>query len=365
MFTYGIDANVLTRDKITGTERYVLSLLKEMMNFPLKSDERVLLYSSAPLPQLGTLPDSWRVEILNWVPRKAWTHGRLSWELVRRPPNVFFSPAHEIPLFFSRTKIVSTIHDIAFKKYPEVYSSKNYKRHEWAIGRVIKLADRIITVSETTKNDIIRYYQVPIRKLTATPLAVNKHRFQVSADQIDRVLQRYNLKKHDYFISVGRIEKKKNILTLIKAFEPIKEHQLVLGGFYGHGEDEIKNEISKIQNIRVLGYVPDDDLPALIAGAIAYVFPSRYEGFGIPALEAMAAGTALIASDIPALHEVAGKAALFVSATDTFGWTRAMRELSGDVKLREYFISLGRENLDDFSWHSTAEKTWQVLRSLK
>ncbi len=111
--------------------------------------------------------------------------------------------------------------------------------------------------------------------------------------------------------------------------------------------------------------MPDDDLPALIAGAIAYVFPSRYEGFGIPALEAMAAGTALIASDIPALREVAGRAALFVDATDIFGWTRAMRQMAMDENLREYLISLGEENIDEFSWDATAEKTWQVLKSLR
>ena len=119
MRTYGIDVNALARERYTGTERYVLELMHEMMRVPLEADERVWLYSSRRVEALGELPQGWEWRILKW-PGKGWTHIRLSWELLRRPPSVFFSPAHEIPLLHRRAKIVNTVHDIAFEIVPEV-----------------------------------------------------------------------------------------------------------------------------------------------------------------------------------------------------------------------------------------------------
>ncbi|MFH1632168.1 MAG: glycosyltransferase family 1 protein [bacterium] len=375
MFTIGIDINALTRKNMTGTERYVFELLSEMKKIPLEDDERVLLYSSAPVPSLDPLPAGWSFKILNWWPRKGWTHGRLSWELIRRTPNVFFTPAHEIPRFHGRLKIVSTVHDAAFRRTPQVYSSAVRRRQEWAVGRAINESAHLITVSKTTKRDLIELYRVPAEKITATPLAVDLEDFQTTEDQISATMQKYRIARGRYFVTIGRIEHKKNILTLLRAFEDLKytrgagdPTQLLLGGTFGNNSDDIKIAIAQSparKDILLPGYIVEEDLAPLIAGSAAYVFPSWYEGFGITALEALAAGTVLIASDIPALREVAGDAAIFADPKSITEWRDAMLNVALNKIDRQSMIDKGMIRLDSFSWSQTAEQTWQALRNLK
>lgn len=362
---YGIDANVLTRPRITGTERYVKHLLTEMMQEPLKPDERVILYTSKPIKLLPELPENWSEKILKWPLPKGWTHGRLSIELQNNSPDVFFSPAHEIPLLTGRTKILSTVHDVAFRKYPEIYSTRAKKRQEWAVNRVKQKADRIMTISNTSKQDLVELYQIPASKIHLAHLAVYPADFKTTSGEVERVAQKYQLPQKKYFVTVGRVEKKKNIPLLLKAFQQVPgEVELVLAGGFGAGEEEIKQLISQDSRIKALGYLPDEDLAGLLGGALGYVFPSRYEGFGIPILEAFSAGIPVIASDIPALREVGGEAAKFVGVNNQTGWTVAMRELLQNEQLRDHLVSLGQERLGHFSWSQTAQKTWQVLRGL-
>lgn len=371
---YGIDVNVLTRENRTGTERYVFELLKEMMRIPLKDNEKVLLYVSKSLDEFEELPRGWEVKVLEWKFGKLWTHIRLSWELWRRTPDVFFSPAHEIPLFYGRAKIVSTVHDVAFARLKDVYSPKGRRRQNWAVKRATKLAKHLLTVSQVTKDDLIKLYKVEAEKMTVSHLAVNRAVFNIDKVEIDRVMQKYRLGKGTYFLSIGRVEKKKNIITLISAFEQLKIRRgigdasvLVLAGSFGFGGDEIKQKIatsSARDFIRVAGYVPESDLAGLMKGALAYVFPSYYEGFGIPALEAMASGVPLIASDIPALREVAGDAALFASPYHAPQWTQTMLSVLLKKINIDDLIEKGRKRVGEFDWSRTAQKTWEVLRNM-
>ncbi|MFA6131211.1 MAG: glycosyltransferase family 1 protein [Patescibacteria group bacterium] len=374
MKTYGIDANVLTRAKKTGTERYTRELLREMMTFPLQDDERVILYSSALIPDFVNLPKGWELKILDWKLKKGWTHMRLSWELLVRTPNLFFSPAHEIPLFHGRTKIVSTVHDVAFRLVPEVYTEANRKRQEWAVGRAVKQAKRIITVSETTKNDLMRFFGVAKEKIVPIHLAVKPEQFMVSNEKQQEILNKYHLNPGLYFVSVGRIEKKKNIPFLLDAFDAFKKDRgigdpycLVLIGSMGEERAEIEAQLNQLackDSIHGLGYLPDEEIRAILSGAIGYVFPSNYEGFGIPSLEAMASRIPLIASDIPALREVAGEAAIFCGPKDVGAWKNAMKIIADDQAMRADLVLKGSERLQDFSWKKTAEKTWEVLRGV-
>ena len=374
MKTYGIDANALTQRRKTGTERYALELIREMVKEPLSDNERVFLYSSAPIPDLGTLPNGWQLKILSWKFKKAWTHIRLSWELIARPPNVFFSPAHEIPLLHRRTNIVSTVHDVAFRIVPDVYPNKNRMRQEWAVGRAVRKASRLIAVSETTKKDLVNLYAVSPERIMVTPLAVRPEDFAVSESEKQRILDKYRLNAGLYFLTVGRIEKKKNIPFFLSTFEAFKRdrgvgdpHQLVLAGSFGNESEEIKSQIKKlncVDSVRVLGYVPDADLAGLFSGAVAYVFPTQYEGFGIPSLEAMAARIPLIASDIPALREVAGDAAVFAHPEASEDWVKAMKNIVDTESVRAGLVLKGTERIHRFSWKTTAQKTWEVLRSV-
>ncbi len=370
---YGIDVNALTRPNYTGVERYVFELISEMMKKPLKEGERVFLYTSNIVDDLGELPEGWEWKVLKLsILSKGWTHMRLSWELLVRPPDVFFSPAHEIPLGSWRTKIVNTIHDIAFVHVPEVYTFFNRFRQKWAVRRAAQKADQILTVSETTKADLEKFYKIRSDRMTVTRLGVRPNKFRVRPRDVDEILQKYHLKAQKYLLTIGRVEKKKGIGFLLQVFEkyiekhPESDLHLVLGGKMGNGQEEIENQIksSKAKDrAHVLGFVPEEDLAALMHGSLAYVFPSTYEGFGIPALEAMAAGTPVIASDVPALREVCGDAALIRSTQDIHAWVDAMEQVRGS-EIRSNLIEKGNQRVQEFTWQSTAQKTWEVLRDL-
>lgn len=358
---YGIDANALTRTHRTGTERYVFELLREMKELPLREDERVILYASGPIPDLDPLPENWELKLLPWnFPVKGWTHARLSLELARRAPHVFFSPAHEVPLATGKSKVVSTVHDVAFRRLADIYPSKGRARQEWAIRRAIKRSEKLIAVSQTTKDDLMQLYSVSDQKISVVHEAVRPELFSVDAHM------------GNYILSIGRVEKKKNIANLVEAFDLFKKKtgsdtKLKLAGSLGFGSEEILQKIEASpfkQDIELLGFVPDDQMIPLLCGARVYAFPSWYEGFGIPALEAMAAGVPLVASDISTLREVAGDAALFASPEDRSALARQLEAAVLDENMRSHLIQKGHERLKQFSWKKAAEETWEVLRNV-
>ncbi len=367
----GIDANALARKNFTGTERYVLELLREMRKMPLQGNEEIHLYVSKYLDEFNNLPKGWKQIVLKWPLKKIWTHVRLSIRLLLNPPDIFFSPAHEIPIFHRKCKIITTVHDIAFQIMPEIYKENSRKRQEWAIKRAIRLANKIFTVSEVTKQDLINYYRVSKSRIIVTPLGIHQKRMQVDQKDVLEVCKKYILGIHQYFITVGRIEKKKNINMIVNAFiEYINKggkFDLVLAGGIGEGGDEIIDKILKLavsDRIHLLGYVPENDLAPLISGSLAYVFPTNYEGFGIPVLESFAAHVPLIASNIPALNEVADDAAIFVKKNDLHAWANGMKKLEGDQELRASLVLRGQERLRDFKWDKTAQITLDTIRNL-
>ncbi len=357
--TYGIDVNALARDQYTGVEKYVFELISEMMKKPLFKNERVFLYSSREILELGQLPTNWHWKILKLpILSKGWTHLCLSFELLVNPPDVFFSPAHEIPLFFRKAKIVNTIHDVAFIHVPEVYSFFARLRQKWAIKRTIKLSDKLISVSETTKRDLVGLFDVESEKITVATLGVKKR------DYVQK------LEPLEYFLTLGRVESKKNILFLLEAFEQFAlsnlDMKLVLAGKMGEGSQLILDKINSSgvkDRIIVLGYVPSEGIDNLIMRSRALLFPSKYEGFGLPALEAMSLGTLVIASDIPALREVCGDCALFASPDNTDEWLKAMNSILDD-SVRQDLVLRGCHRVGEFEWQATAQKTLKILRSV-
>jgi len=370
---YGIDVNALTRPNYTGVERYVFELISEMMKNPLKEGERVFLYTSDNIDALGELPAGWEFKVLKLsILSKGWTHLRLSWELLINPPDVFFSPAHEIPLGIRRTQIVNTIHDIAFVYVPEVYTFFNLLRQRFAIRLAVMRADRILTVSKTTRNDLEKYYQVPSNRMVVTRLGIRSEDFQTDDHQVNQILSKYSLKPQNYILTIGRIEKKKGIGFLVQVFDeymgqnPNSDMHLVLGGKMGNGQGEIQSQIenSKFKDqIHVLGFVPEEDLAPLMKGSLVYAFPSTYEGFGIPALEAMASGTPVIISNISALKEVCADAVLIRSTDNIDSWVNAIHRVQNqDIRLN--LIKKGFDRVKEFNWEDTAKKTWEVLRSV-
>lgn len=374
MKTIGIDANVLTRMHRTGTERYVSALLRHMQQVVLQADERVILYVSKPVSELSTLPPGWEERVLSWGLKKGWTHVRLSFELRRNPPDIFFSPAHEIPLFAPRISTLATIHDVAFHALPELYSKRMAWRHAWSLRRQIRRSTHLLTVSEATRQDVHTFAHVPLENMTVTPLAVDEVVFALTPYPVNLEPAPHGAVQggetppvRSYFIYIGRLEKKKNTAFLIDAFSQYAktgEGDLVLGGSFGFGREEIEAAIARSgvkDRIHVLGFVPDADLPSLMAGAKAFVFPTLYEGFGMPVLEAMTVGTPVIASDISIMHEVLHDAALYADPRNEQAWASNMHDVD---HRRDDLIAKGQEQVKKFSWGRTAEKTWEAIRQI-
>ncbi len=367
----GIDASSAYQQERTGVHWYAYNLIQAMKRVSPPS-KRVILYLTEPIPKGETLARGWEARVLKW-PLPGWNTFRLSWECMRRKPDILFVPANKIPPIHPKNTL-TTIHDIGPDRVPSVYEARVRARVRAATRSAVRGASKILCVSEFTKSELMSVYKVPAEKIVVTPLAADTTRFKkLDPARVEQVLAKYRLGK-SFFLHVGRLEEKKNIGTLVRAFEIFKTKrglgdpfELVLAGKGGFGYGKIKQYItgSKVKgSIKELGFVPEEDIPALMNAATAYVFPSWYEGFGIPALESMACGTVLIASDIGALREVAGDAALFVSPREPEAWALAMGRIVSEGAVREELERKGLERVKGFSWKKTAEATWEVLRLL-
>jgi glycosyltransferase involved in cell wall biosynthesis len=256
-----------------------------------------------------------------------------------------------------------------------LYPKDSRRLLESATNSAAKNASIIFTPSEFTKKELADAYNISENRITTTPLSVNHDIYkQQSEEQILKTLKSFKVSRRNYFLSIGRLESKKNLITLIRGFNIFKRmqghgdpHELILIGDPGFGFSEIKAYAKGSpfkSQIKHMGWVDEAYIPGLIAGATAYTFPSWYEGFGIPNLEALACGTPLITSDIPVHREVVGEAAIFVPPEKPESWAEAMKVISYDNELREDLIKKGLEHVKSFSWKSTAQKTLDSLFAL-
>ncbi|OHE33816.1 MAG: hypothetical protein A3J94_16075 [Syntrophus sp. RIFOXYC2_FULL_54_9] len=240
--------------------------------------------------------------------------------------------------------------------------------------QALKKATRLLVPSQTTRDDLIELYKVNPDRVVVVPFAADTTLYRPYTQQeAAPVLQKYRLGTN-FFLVVGRLEKKKNITTLIRAFELFKSRrgigdpfELVFAGEPGYGYEKMKPyfDLSSVKShIRQLGFIPDEDLAPLMSQATAYLFPSWYEGFGIPSLEAMASGTPVLASSIAVHKEVIVDAGMFIPPGESEAWAQAMAEIVHNTVLRTDLITKGKERVKNFSWEKTAQQTWDVLRNL-
>jgi glycosyltransferase involved in cell wall biosynthesis len=239
--------------------------------------------------------------------------------------------------------------------------------------------DFIITISDFTKRDLVRSLGVDEAKVRTVPLAIHEQfRYIENRDEVRTVLAKHDMNRRPYVIHVGAIEARKNILRLLEAFKRLKEgadpppHELILVGVAGGNFDEVVAKIEELKlraDVRWLGFVPRDDLPAIINGADLFVFPSLFEGFGLPAIEAMACGTPTAAANATSLPEVVGDAGLLFDPLDVEEMTATMQRILRDPTLRAAMRTTGLARAAEFSWKRTAcetlavyEEAWERFR---
>lgn len=374
----GIDASRANKTYKTGTEWYSYHLIQELKKITDQRDQFVLYSREKLRDDLGNLPSGWQSRVLGWPPRKLWTLLRLSLEMWQRPPEVLFVPAHTMPLVHPK-KVVTTCHDVAFMRLPQAYDWPALKYHEFAIKFAVRHATKIIVVSEFTKQELMEFFRVSPDRIAVVPNGYDSDRYKLIEDgaAVAAVLAKYNLSR-PYLLYAGRLESKKNTPGLVGAFNILKKDsrflvqnsqlKLVLVGQPGVGFEKVTEAIveNDLSGEAIMpGWIGAEDLPYLMAGASAFVFPSFYEGFGIPVLEAMACGTPVVCSGIPALREVAGEAAYRVDPYSVENIAEGINQVLTDEHLREDLKIRGLDRARQFSWEKCARETWKVLESLR
>lgn len=421
----GIDASRANRDHKSGTEWYSyyvirwLAKLDQKNQYILYSDKSLksglldlttkqyddtgainndIKFDSQGFQILKSPGSNFKAKVLDWPFTYFWTQIRLSWEMLINKPDVLFIPAHTLPLVHPKKSIV-TIHDIAFERERMLYEHSHigpesrFSRkivntlvkiftlgkyganildyHSWSARFALRKAEKIITVSNFSKKEMVDLYKAENNKIGVIYNGYNRGLYKKADDEekIKEVLEKYDIEK-PYVLYVGRLEKKKNTANLVEAFAMMKEenkdikHKLVLVGDASHGYDEVKYVIREYNindDIIITGWIPEMDMPYIYSGADAFVFPSLYEGFGIPLLQAMACETPIIASQTTSIPEVAGDAAIFFNPKDTRSIARALKNILTNENLRQDLIARGRERVKSYSWQKCAEETLKIL----
>jgi glycosyltransferase involved in cell wall biosynthesis len=271
-----------------------------------------------------------------------------------------------------RRRLTATVHDMTAWILPDCHTPANVAADKAFAERVLKRADGLIAVSESTKRDTVRMLGLAPDKIRVIHLGVPPAYASVTQESIARVADRLWLRK-PYFLSVGSIEPRKNIDTLLTAWESLPaalrhEYELIVAGLPGWRSETTTERLMEAtgerRGIRYLGYVPEPDLPALTAGAAAFVYPSLYEGFGIPVAQAMAAGCPVITSNVSSLPEITGGAAVLIDPRSAAELSGAMASVAESSDLRARLKAQGLEQARQFTWEAAASASLRYFAEL-
>ncbi len=272
---------------------------------------------------------------------------------------------------WSAAPLVVSIHDICYATNPEWFSQRDLRVLRTVVPRSIQMAAHVITLSRAARDQIIEQYAVPEAKISARPLGPGKGAQAITAEEAGDELRALGLDpKRQYLLAVGNLQPRKNLVRLVEAFGVLRERGhdvdlVIVGPRHYRAEDIVQAAAPVADRVHFTGYVTDRQLAACYRKSTVYVFPSLYEGFGLPALEAMAHGVPIACSDAGALPEVCGDAAVLFDPTSVESIVEAVDRVLGDAQLREKLTRAGAARLGQFSWRRTAELTLAVYRTVK
>jgi glycosyltransferase involved in cell wall biosynthesis len=320
-----------------------------------------------PFPAAGAVDRG-----IQWLPgrlvQKAWkTIGWPAFDQLAGPADVYHFPNFVLPPL-RRGRSIVTIHDVSFIRYPEAAEPKNLAYLNSQMRRTVDTADLILTDSHFSATEIIDALQVPEHKVQAVHLGLSDDHQPATSTDCAAMRAALNLDR-PYLLFVGTVEPRKNIPFLIEAFEQMSDFDgdLVIAGMPGWKVEPIMERMrnsAKADRIRYLSYVDEHWLSALYSAAQLFVFPSLYEGFGFPPLEAMRCDTPVLASRRGSLPEVLGDAAAYETIDNATAWAATMQQLLTDTARRQALIEAGRQQANRYTWEETARQTWRHYREV-
>jgi glycosyltransferase involved in cell wall biosynthesis len=361
-----IDASPAAKQPRTGTELYTLYLILALGRIDTANEYALLLNEGTP-QEFADLPSNFVVRQIRQ--RRLWAQTRLARELRRQKPDVFFTPANVIP-FLHPPACVTTVHDVAFHHFPRSYPVLVRWYLELTTRFALRAAKKIIAVSQATRQDLVEAYGADPERIEViySGLPVVEAALP-TAEQVASTLEEYGITP-PYLLFLGRLESKKNVARIVQAFFELKErgvpHQLVLGGTPGAGFDRVAELINNSvwgMDVLLTGYVGEEKAD-LYVGADVFVFPSLYEGFGFPVLEAATYGVPVVTSRTSSLGEIAGDAALLVDPLSVEEIADGVARVLEDAQLRAELIERGHRRVKEFDWRETASAVLGVLEEV-
>lgn len=360
-----LDCRTVTAPK-TGDRTYALNLMRALAR--VDAENEYFLYTWEPTTLTDLEAPNFHPVVLPASPRWLWTPLSFPRDLARRGADL----AHVqyiIPPSSPRP-VTTTIHDVAFRRFPELFPLKHRLLLNWLIPMAVEHSAAVITGSEATKRDLLEFYDVRPEKVHVTPYAADPVYRPMDREEARQAVRRRLRVPVPYILSVGVLQPRKNLPRLVRAYNRIANsipHRLVLTGKEGWASEELRAAVAEAPpgNQPVFtGYVADADLPVLYAGADLFCYPSLYEGFGLPPLEAMACGTPVLTSNVSSLPEVVGEAGLTVDPRDEAAIADGIRSLVEDPERRLALAEAGLRRAAEFSWDRTAQETVAVYEGI-
>ena len=340
----------------TGFGYYVKNLVESLQK--IDSKNKYLLFATDQAKDLYTME------------RFLWDQFKFPFKSSRAKADILHQPCFSVPIFYRGKKVV-TVHDIIPVLFPENLPLVSRLFYSKWMTFTYKYTDMIITDSQCTKNDLVKHLKINPEKIRVIYLAVSESfKPERSLDKLQKTKTKYKTGEK-YFIHVGTLEPRKNLLFLVRAYAQavkrgLKENLIIVGkkGWYYDDLFSLVKDLKLEKRVIFTGYADDQDIPALYSGATALTFPSVYEGFGFPPLEAMACGTPVITSNTSSLPEVVGEAGILLPPKDEKKWAENMLKLAGNRALSGKLREAGLKQAKNFSWVATAEQTIEVYEKM-
>lgn len=372
----GIDGNEANVEKRVGIGEYAFQLLWRLRMLQVPEVQFHIYLKEPPNKELPPKNKQWHYRVFG--PKKLWTQWRLPLDLYTHfpRPDVFFTPSHYAPRFSPVPTVVSVM-DLSYLHFPELFAKKDLVQLKQWTAYSVRNAKKILTISASSKNDIIKAYGVSEDRVIVTypgikeSITLTPHVYSMNELQA-----KYGISKH-FILFVGTLQPRKNIGRLIEAFNKViksksenphmKDLQLVIVGKRGWLYEEILAKPKELEigdRVTFLENINDEELALFYKNALCYVLPSLYEGFGLPVLEAMQRGCPVIISNISSLPEAGGEAALYVDPKNVSDIAQKIEQLVTDEKLRKQLKEKGFEQVKKFSWEKTAKETVAVLEEV-